>query len=328
MLEVALVEVDPQAACHHRPSPFLADVAELGHLPQDLVAAGFRRGRLQQRVVFGGSLGEPRQQRRFGQLQLRDGLGEEDLRGGADPHRGRPFDRPVGGDVEVGAEDFPAAVALGVLDRQLRLFDLALEVALRVLDAEVADQLLGDRRAALDRFARFQVLDRGAQDPLVVEAVVLVEALVLDRHRRQLQALRDAVDRDQRASLRRGYRSQLRAVGGVDYRVAALVDRFAAGERGGVGGDVEDPGGDGDGGDREQGEDAAEDDQELGADPPMPALASPSALRHRTRGYFASSAVRRWCLRSSGCGRPLRSAAGWGSPRSCRRRGRRRCRRG
>ena len=33
-------------------------------------------------------------------------------------------------------------------------------------------------------FARFEVLDRGAQDPLRVDAAVLVEALVLDRDRR------------------------------------------------------------------------------------------------------------------------------------------------
>ncbi len=47
--------------------------------------------------------------------------------------------------------------------RQLRLDDLAFEVAVGVADAEVADQLLGDRRAALDRFAGFEVLERGAQ---------------------------------------------------------------------------------------------------------------------------------------------------------------------
>ncbi len=79
-------------------------------------------------------------------------------------------------------------MAFGVLDRQLRLDDLAFEVALGVADAEVADQLLGDRRAALDRFPGFEVLDRGAQDALGVDAAVFVEALVLDRHRGELQA--------------------------------------------------------------------------------------------------------------------------------------------
>jgi hypothetical protein len=113
---------------------------------------------------------------------------------------------------------------------------------------------------------------------------VLVEALVLDRDRRQLHALRDPLDRDQRADLGRGDDPELRAVGGVDDGVTAAVDRLAAAQRRGVGGDVENPGGDGDGRHREQGEDAAEDDQELGADPPMTALPSPSALRHRREG--------------------------------------------
>ncbi len=63
-------------------------------------------------------------------------------------------------------------------------------------DAEVADQLLGDRRAALDRFAGFEVLDRGAKDALGIDAAVLVEALVLDRDRCQLQVLGDPFDRD------------------------------------------------------------------------------------------------------------------------------------
>ena len=146
-----------------------ASISRHLHLPQHLVAPRFRGARVEQRVVFGGRLRQPGQQRRLRQAQLPDRLGEVDLRGGADPDRGAAFDRPVGGDVEVGAEDFPARVALGVLDRQLRLDDLALERLLGVADAEVADQLLGDRRAALDRFAGFEVLDRGAQDPLGVE---------------------------------------------------------------------------------------------------------------------------------------------------------------
>ncbi len=47
-----------------------------------------------------------------------------------------------------------------------------------------------------------------------------------------------------------------------------LVDRLAGGERGRVGGDVENPGGDADHRDREQGEDAADDEQQLAADSP------------------------------------------------------------
>jgi hypothetical protein len=107
-------------------------------------------------------------------------------------------------------------VALGVLDRQLRLDDLALEVPRRVLDAEVADELLGDRRTALDRLARLQVLQRRAGDGLGVDAAVLEEALVLDRDGGLLDALRDAVDRDRRARFVGLDEAELAAVGGVE----------------------------------------------------------------------------------------------------------------
>ena len=43
-----------------------------------------------------------------------------------------------------------------------------------------------------------RVLDRGADDALVVDALVLVEALVLDRHRRLLEDLRELVRGDGR----------------------------------------------------------------------------------------------------------------------------------
>ena len=54
-------------------------------------------------------------------------------------------------------------------------------------DVEVADQLHRDRRAALHGLVAREVLDRGAHDALVVDALVLVEALVLDRDRRVLE---------------------------------------------------------------------------------------------------------------------------------------------
>src|SRR5205085_11977346 len=101
------------------------------------------------------------------------------------------------------------------LDRQTRFLDLALERPL-TRDVEVADELLRDRRATLDDPARAEVLDRGADDPLVVDSAVLVEAPVLDRHGglrhpgthpRELDRLAVLVSRDC---------PQQRAVGGVD----------------------------------------------------------------------------------------------------------------
>ena len=328
VLEVALGDVQSKAAALRRQGTVVVGEAELVHLAQHLVAPRLGQGRVEDRVVFGGCLWEPGEQRRLLQVQLRDGLGEVDPRRRPDPDRGRPFDRPVGGDVEVGAEDFLRGVTAGVFFGQLRLDDLAFEVALGVLDAEVADQLLGDRRAALDRFAGFDVLDRRAEDPLGVDAGVFVEALVLDRHRRQLQAARDPLDRGRHPRFAGVDHPELAAVGGVDDRVAAAVDRLAAGERRRLGGDAEHPRGDGDDGNRDHDEDAAENEQQLGADASPASLTSPRALRHRLRGYSGVAGLRPWCRRSSGCGRFLRPGAGWESPPSCRRRDRRRCRRG
>ncbi len=147
-------------------------------------------------------------------------------------------------------------------------------------EAEVADQLLGDRRAALDRPAGFEVLQRGAGDPLRVDAAVLVEALVLDRDGGALEALRDAVDRDRRPRFFGLDDAELAAVGRVDGRVAALVDRPAGGERGRLRGDVEHPVGDADRADREQRRDPERDEEQLAARASPVSLAATVALRH------------------------------------------------
>ena len=80
------------------------------------------------------------------------------------------------------------------------LADLALVGAL-VADVGVLDVLLGDGRAALDHAAGAQVLHHGARDAEVVDAVVLVEALVLHGHRGLLHDVGDLVARDEHAVL-------------------------------------------------------------------------------------------------------------------------------
>ncbi len=130
VLEVVAGDVEAEAAALGRLGTLGRDVAELRHLPQHLVAAGQRRARVEDRVVLGGRLRQPGEQRRLGQPQLPDRPVEVDLRGRLHAHRGAALDRSVGGDVEVGAEDFAPRVVLGVLDRQLRLDDLAFEVLL------------------------------------------------------------------------------------------------------------------------------------------------------------------------------------------------------
>ena len=117
-------------------------------------------------------------------------------------------------------------VLLLQLRGQLGLADLALEVALGVLDVQGAHELLGDRRAALHVLARADVLDAGADDRRVVDALVAVEALVLDRDHRAAHRRRHVPPWDRRADLVGLHVAQPRAVGGVDHRALALLVRL------------------------------------------------------------------------------------------------------
>ena len=125
--------------------------------------------------------------------------------------------------------------------RHLRLDDLALDRVLGIGDVEVADELLGDRRATLAHLAGLDVLDRGADHRLDVDAVVLVEVLVLDRDRRLLQGLGHVLGVDPLADRVGLDVAEARAVGGEDDRGLALVDRLQLVDRGGRGGGIEDP---------------------------------------------------------------------------------------
>ena len=122
----------------------------------------------------------------------------------------------------------------------------------------VLDELLGDRRGALLRRAGDHVLPDGAGDALVVDAVVLVEAPVLDRDHGLLHHRGDLRGVEQDPALVVGQRRELVVVGVVDDRVLGLQVLLAVLERRQVLGDghhdPEDPGDE-----REQPE--AEDDE-------------------------------------------------------------------
>src|SRR4029077_20166352 len=83
-----------------------------------------------------------------------------------------------------------------------------------------------DCRAALDHVTRAEVLPGGAGDALVVDAAVLVEAVVLDRDRCLAHPRADAPEGDRRAIALSRDRAQQRAVGRVDERVLADLDRL------------------------------------------------------------------------------------------------------
>src|SRR5207244_9719340 len=82
--------------------------------------------------------------------------------------------------VQVPREDLKLREPVLELPCQERLVDLPAE-ALVVAGVQVLHQLLGDRRAALDDVSAPKIVDRGPQDRLGVDAMMGVEASVLDR---------------------------------------------------------------------------------------------------------------------------------------------------
>ncbi len=115
-----------------------------------------------------------------------------------------------------------------------------LQRALVASQVEVAHQLHRDRRAALQRGAVEDVLHGRAEDPGQVDAVVLVEALVLDRDRGVLQVCGDFAPGDGAAQLVGLDEAQPRAVGGEHLRGAAAQDRVQLCDRGSRPGDAQD----------------------------------------------------------------------------------------
>ncbi len=160
---------------------------------------------VQERVVLRRRLRQAGQQRRLGEVQAGHRGVEEHVRRRGHPVRGLAPDGAVGDVVEVAAQDPVLAVAGLELLSQLGLHDLVLEVVLG-LDAsrhvDVVDQLHGQRGRALQAATVDRILDRRAQDALVVERAVLVEAPVLDRDRGLLEDVGDPAPGDRVADVR------------------------------------------------------------------------------------------------------------------------------
>src|SRR5438552_3271898 len=138
---------------------------------------------------------------------------------------------PVVDLVQVRRQALPLRPLVRALEREAGLLELALERALVVADVEVPDELLGDRRAALGRAARLDVLHGCPDDSPVVEAAVLEEAAVLDRDRRLRQPARHLPELERLAVLVRRDRPERGAVVGEDERVGADSERAQRVER-------------------------------------------------------------------------------------------------
>ncbi len=208
-----------------------AEVALLVHQPEHEVAPLLGGGRVAHRVVGGRALGDPGDRRGLQVRHLGRRLAEVPLRSCLDP---------VGvhaelGDVQVRLEDLVLGHLLLERDRELRLPELA-RVALRpvglarrlrpggvarpdgLLDQDVLDVLLGQRRGALGAARGLQVADQRPDHALGVDAPVLVEPLVLDGDDRLPQRLGDGRQRDDHPVLRPERRQHRGAVGREDRR--------------------------------------------------------------------------------------------------------------
>ena len=221
------------------------DHAELGHLVEHVVAAALGPGDVLERRVQRRRLRQAGEQRRLAELEALGALVEVDPGGRLGADRGLAADRAVRRRVQVLLEEPVLRMLVLELLRQLRLADLALvageAVACAVGRVEVLHQLHRQRRAALDGLLVDEVLDRGADDALVVDALVLVEALVLDRDGRVLEHLRQVVAAHGPAQLVGGDEAQARAVGGEHLGVRARVALLQRGDRRGGGGGRDDP---------------------------------------------------------------------------------------
>ncbi len=148
-------------------------------------------------VVQGRARRDAREERRLGERQLGGALAVEVGAGSLeDPVRAvAEVDR-----VQVRGQDPVLRPALGQLPGQGGLAHLAAD-RLLVAAVGVLDVLLRDRGAALDDALAADVLPERAHDAAHVDAVVLVEALVLDRDDRLLHDRRDVLGCDEDAAL-------------------------------------------------------------------------------------------------------------------------------
>ncbi len=212
----------------------LGDVALFVHLFEHQVAPRERVFGVDLRVVGGGRGDDPGQRRRLPGLQHRGaGLGRRPAAGvGAAEEGPRGRLDPVGALAEVdrvqvlGEDLVLAPVALEPVGER-RLAELLEDRAAALGGERVLDELLGDRRGALRGALAEDVLDQGAPDALEVDAVVLVEARVLDRDHRVLDVGGDLPRAEQDLVLVAGQGAD-RLAGGVED--LAVLRRLELGE--------------------------------------------------------------------------------------------------
>ena len=177
---------------------FLGNVALFQHVVQNGLTPHCIFLRMGDGVIAGGVLGDTGQHRALGEIQLGNAFSEVTAGGGLNA---------VGAGTEVDGVE--------VILQNLLLADLFLQLEGQVLflefPAEAVDQggfvhparedavfqkLLGDGAGSLVEAAGSKTVNAGAENAADVNALVLVETLVLDGYDGMLEILRDLVDRD------------------------------------------------------------------------------------------------------------------------------------
>ena len=203
----------------------LGDVAQAQHVVEDLVAARLGGVGVLRGIVVGRRVGQADEKRRLGQrevarmlVEVRDARGLDAVGAVA-----------VVDGVEVHHENLILGVHLLHLDGDVGLAHLSLERLLELLVGEhgVAHELLRDGGGTL--VSADELREHGAHDARRVDAVVLVEALVLDVDGALEHVVGDLVGRDRAAVLR---------VEGGDGVALGVVDLARLGDEIGVGGGV------------------------------------------------------------------------------------------
>jgi len=184
--------------------------SQLGHPPQHVMLPLPGTLQIRYRVVHGWRLGQPGEHRGLGEAELLERFTEVDLRRGGKAVRALPQINLV----HVQLEDLVLRQAVLDLEGEHRLVQLARQGLLRGQE-EVARHLHGDRARALAAPARYEVGIGGAHHAEIVDAGVLVEALVLGREDGRLELGGNVGDRYHRPPLLAELADQ-HALGGVD----------------------------------------------------------------------------------------------------------------
>ena len=211
----------------------LVDVSELQHARQHVLLPRLGTLRIDVGVVGTRRHGQAGERRHFRDGQVPGLLPEVDLRRGREAVGALPEEYLVGVDLE----DPVFRQRRLDLVRERDLVDLAHVAAFRA-EEEVPRHLHRDRAAALAAAAGHEVRHRRAQQPRVVDAAVLVKAVVLRSQDGLLQGLRDFAEgqevapllaefADQHAIGRPDAQRNLRPVvrQGVDRRQVRIDDR-------------------------------------------------------------------------------------------------------